>query len=238
MGDETRVFHMHPVWKPFNTIPLPRFAGRGFTMTKDRQRALLFGGLTVVLVVIIAVGSWLAFFRTEAYEFKYGFYSPPNPAAPLNLTDQNGKPFSLEDHKGKVILLYFGYTYCPDFCPATLNDFAKVKDQLGNKADQIEVVMVTVDPERDTPARLKEYLNFYDPSFIGLSGTQDQLKPIERAYGIQTSKEEATPGSSNYLVSHSTSLYAIDQQGNLRLTWPYGTVPEDITSDIKHLLAS
>lgn len=208
-------------------------------MTKDRQKAVIFGGLSVVLIAAIAVGAWLAFFHSaDAYEFKGGFFEPPNPAAPLNLVDQNNQPFSLADHKGKVILLYFGYTYCPDFCPATLNDFAKVKDELGDKAKQVNVVFVTVDPDRDTPARLKQYLEFYDPAFIGLSGTQDQLTPIERAYGVSATKDEATPGSAYYSVSHSTSLYAIDQNGNLRLTWAYGTSPDDITSDVKHLLGS
>ncbi len=207
-------------------------------MTKDRRKAVIFGGVSVVLVAIVALGAWLAFFRTGPYEFKYGFYSPPNTAAPLDLTDQNGQPFSLENHRGRVVLLYFGYTYCPDYCPTTLADFQKVKDQLGDRADKVDVVMVTVDPDRDTPERLKEYLNFFDPSFIGLYGTQDQLAPIERAYAITAIKEEATPGSSYYSVSHSTQLYAIDQEGNLRLTWPYGTSPDDITTDVEHLLGS
>ncbi len=207
-------------------------------MTKNRQKAVIFGGLSLILVAVIAVGAWLAFFRTESYQFKGGFYTPPNPAAPLSLTDQNGKPFSLVDHQGKVILLYFGYTYCPDFCPATLSDFAKVKSELGDQASKIDVVFVTVDPDRDTPARMKEYLAFYDPAFIGLYGTQDQLAPVEVAYGVTAIKDAATPGSTYYSVSHSTSLYAIDQQGNLRLTWAYGTSPDDMTSDVKHLLES
>lgn len=208
-------------------------------MTNDRQKKLIFGGVSVLLVAIIAVGAWLAFFRqADAYEFKGGNWDPPHAAPALELVDQNNQPFSLEDHKGKVILLYFGYTYCPDYCPTTLADFQKVKDELGDKGDQVDVVFVTVDPDRDTPERMKEYLEFFDPAFIGLYGTQDQLTPIERDYGIQVAIDEATPGSSYYTVSHSTSLYAIDQEGNLRLTWPYGTSPDDITSDVKHLLDS
>ncbi len=113
-----------------------------------------------------------------------------------------------------------------------------MKVELGDKAKQVDVVFVTVDPDRDTPERLKQYLEFYDPAFIGLSGTQDQLTPIERAYGVSATKDEATPGSDYYSVGHSTSLYAIDQNGNLRLTWAYGTSPADITSDVKHLLGS
>ncbi|HEU0163938.1 MAG TPA: SCO family protein [Thermomicrobiales bacterium] len=208
-------------------------------MFKSRQKNIIFGAGTVVLVLIVALGAWLAFFRSDsAYAYKGGFYEPPNAASPLNLVDQNNKPFTLDQVKGKVTLLYFGYTYCPDFCPTTLTDFGKVKKELGTQASDVDVVFVTVDPDRDTPARMKQYLAFFDPTFIGLYGKQDQLTPIEQAYGIQVVKDAATPGTDYYSVSHSTSLYAIDQQGNLRLTWPYGTTPEDITSDVKHLLSS
>jgi protein SCO1/2 len=207
-------------------------------MFKSRQKNIIFGAGTVVLVLIVALGAWLAFFRSDSYAYKGGSWDPPHAASPLNLVDQNNKPFTLDQVKGKVTLLYFGYTYCPDFCPTTLTDFGKVKKELGTKASDVAVVFVTVDPDRDTPARMKQYLAFFDPTFIGLYGTQDQLTPIERDYGVAATKEAATPGTDYYSVSHTTSLYAIDQQGNLRLTWPYGTTPEDITSDVKHLLSS
>ncbi|MGC4107384.1 MAG: SCO family protein [Thermomicrobiales bacterium] len=211
-------------------------------MKKTDRRLVILAGLAVLMLLIGGVGIFLvqqSRSGSETYEFTGGFWEPPHAATDLALTDQNGQPFSLDDHRGKVILLYFGYTYCPDYCPTTLTDFMQVKEDLGEKAKDVEVVFVSVDPARDTPARLKEYLDFFDPSFIGLTGTQEQLKPIERDYVISVSKEPATPsssGSSFYLVSHSTSLFAIDQQGNLRLTWPYGTTPADISADVTHLL--
>jgi protein SCO1/2 len=203
----------------------------------DRRFAVVAGVLAVV-VLIAAVGIYLVVQSREkpAHEFTSGFYPPPHPATDLALTDQNGQPFTLADHRGKVILLYFGYTYCPDYCPTTLADFQQVRANLGEQASDVEVVFVSVDPGRDTPARMKEYLAFFDPTFIGVTGTEDQLRPIERDYFVQVSEDPATPGSSSYLVSHSTSLYAIDQEGNLRLTWPYGTSTDDITTDVRYLL--
>ena len=208
-------------------------------MNASRRTLAIVAGLAVL--VLVAGGAAFAFALqgrgdADTYEFKGGYWKPPRPAADLALTDQHGQPFSLEDHRGKVILLYFGYTYCPDFCPTTLTDFLQVKQDLGDRADEVEVVFVSVDPARDTPERMGEFLDFFDPSFIGLTGSEDQLRPIERDYAIQVSVDPATPGSSYYLVNHSTSLYAIDQAGNLRLTWSYGTSPADITADVTYLL--
>ncbi|MGC4190307.1 MAG: SCO family protein [Thermomicrobiales bacterium] len=211
-------------------------------MEKNDRRLAILAGVAALVLLVGGVGIYLfqqSRSDAKAYEFKGGFWTPPHIATDLALTDQNGQPFSLEDHKGKVILLYFGYTYCPDYCPTTMSDFMQVKEQLGDRANDVEIVFVSVDPERDTPARIKEYLGFFDPSFIGLTGTEDQPAPIERDYAVSVSKDSATPisaGSSFYLVSHSTSLYAIDQSGNLRLTWAYGTSPADVTSDVTYLL--
>lgn len=190
----------------------------------------------VLVIVLITALIWPEFLRQEeAYAFKGGFYEPPNPAAELSLLDQNQQPFDLNEHRGKVILLYFGYTYCPTYCPTTLVEMQAVEDLMGEQAGDVEVVMVTVDPLRDTPARLKEYMEFFDPSFIGLSGTEEAISAIKVPYGAFAEKQ-APDASGAYLVDHSTSLFAIDPDGNLRLTWPYGTSPEDISSDVRHLL--
>lgn len=206
-------------------------------ISTDRRFAVISGVLAIVLLV---AGVGLYFFvraqEKPAHEFTSGSYPVPNPAADLALNDQDGNPFTLADHRGKVILLYFGYTYCPDFCPTTLSDFQQVRANLGEQAADVEVVFVSVDPARDTPARMKEYLAFFDPTFIGITGTEEQLRPIERSYFVTVSQDPATPGASGYLVNHSTSLYAIDQEGNLRLTWGYGTSTDDITTDVRYLL--
>lgn len=210
-------------------------------MQSNNRVLAIVAGIAVLVLLAGGIGIYLVQQRSSDgadYAFKGGFWEPPHAATDLALTDQNGQPFSLADHKGKVILLYFGYTYCPDFCPTTLSDFMQVQQDLGERAKDVEVVFVTVDPERDTSARLKEYLDFFNPAFIGLTGTEAQLKPIERDYAVTVAREAATPTASGsfYLVSHSTSLYAIDQQGNLRLTWAYGTTPADITADVTYLL--
>jgi len=197
--------------------------------------------LTVIAAALVAVVAasvliWYVAVRSESYAFTGGTYSPPAAAYPLDLIDQDGQAFSLDTFKGDVVLLYFGYTFCPSFCPTTMADMQKVKTALGDDADRVAVVMVTVDPERDTPERLKQWMGFFDPSFIGLSGTEEQLTSIKRAYGVTAIKGTPEPGQDYYLVDHSTLLYGIDPDGNLRLSWAYGTSPEAITEDVRHLL--
>jgi len=172
----------------------------------------------------------------ESYSFQTGEVSPADPAPALNLTDQNGARFSMADQKGKVVLLYFGYTICPDVCPATLSDWTEVRKLLGDKADQVVFVMVTVDPERDTSATLKQYLNFFDPSFIGLTGTQGEISAAESDFGISAIRQDAPDSAAGYLMNHTTSYWAIDTDGNKRLLIAHGTDPEIIAEDLRHLI--
>jgi protein SCO1/2 len=200
------------------------------------SRSLLLLGISLVAVVAVAGFSWFFWLRPEPYEFKGGFYNPPNPAASLgDVVDQNGQPFSLEAQRGKVVMLYFGYTHCPDACPATLNEFMEVKERLGDDADQVVFAMVTVDPERDTPERLAEYLDFFDSSFYGLSTNADETRTVARDWNVTYQKREVD-SATGYLVDHATSSYVVDQQGNLRLTYPVGFDTGDMTSDIEHLI--
>lgn len=192
--------------------------------------------VSLVGVLAAAVLVWYFVVRSEPYAFKYGSFTPPNAAYPLDLIDQDGQPFRLDDFKGDVVLLYFGYTFCPSFCPTTMAEMQQVKQALGDDANRVAVVMVTVDPDRDTPERLKQWMSFFDPGFIGLSGTEDQLRPILREYGVTAIRGTPEPGQDYYLVDHSTQLYGIDPDGSLRLTWPYGTPPDDIADDVRHLL--
>ncbi|MGB3329642.1 MAG: SCO family protein [Thermomicrobiales bacterium] len=202
-------------------------------MTRKHLGAIAAAGVAVIAAVAL---SWFLFFRSEPYEFTSGSFNPPNAAYPLDLIDQDGQPFSLQDFKGDVVLLYFGYTFCPSFCPTTMADMQQVKQELGADADRVAVVMVTVDPDRDTPERLKQWMAFFDPSFIGLSGTEEQLKLIKREYGVTAIKASPEAGQDYYLVDHSTQLYGIDPDGNLRLSWPYGAAPDAIAEDVRHLL--
>jgi protein SCO1 len=204
-------------------------------MNTSSQRYLLLG-ISLVAVVAVAGFSWFFWLRPEPYEFKGGNYEPPNPAASLGgVTDQHGQPFSLADQQGKVVMLFFGYTHCPDFCPATLYQFMDVKEALGDDADQIVFAMVTVDPERDTPERLVEYLEFSDPAFLGLRTTPEETQIVARDWMVSFSKREVD-SATGYMVDHSTASYVVDKAGNLRLTYPSGFDTDDMTADIQHLI--
>ena len=160
-------------------------------------------------------------------------------AAPdFTLTDQNGQPFRLSDQKDKVVLLYFGYTYCPDVCPTSLSDFKRVDQILGADAGRVRVVFVTVDPERDSPQRLKQYMAIFGPdsALTGLSGTAEQLAPVYKAYNVTHEKVPSKADPRDYFVNHTATTYVIDRTGQWRLTEDYGTSPEDFAADIRLVL--
>jgi protein SCO1/2 len=161
--------------------------------------------------------------------------SPAKPAPDLTLTDQRGEQFTLSRQRGNVVLLYFGYTHCPDVCPGTLSVFRSVMDGLGADAQHVRVVFVTVDPERDTAPYLKDYLAQFRPDFIGLTGTLDQLNPVYQAYGIEREQIPAA-GPLGYTMTHTSSFDVIDKQGNWRLVHNFGDSDKDIASDVRQLL--
>lgn len=193
----------------------------------------LIGGLLALLAV--AAGA-IAVNRATAYAFNGGEYTPARPAPELNLTDQDGNAFSLAEQRENVVLMYFGYTTCPDLCPTTLSDFQVVKDELGADADRVTFVLATFDPERDTPERLKEYLAFFDPEFIGLRGDAAQTEAFARAYGVTVERVDYPDSATGYLLNHTALIYVVDPQGNLRLSFPYGTDPALIAQDVRYLL--
>lgn len=196
----------------------------------------LIGGVVLAFVVLLAAGVLIYRNRETPYTYNGGFYTQPVAAAPLSLTDTNGEAFTLDQLKGDVALVYFGYTTCPDVCPTTLTDFQAVKDDLGPDADRVKFVLVTIDPERDTEAKLKEYLAFFDPDFIGLRGSEAKTEQFKRDYGIIVKRVEYPDSATKYLLDHSAQVYAIDPQGRLALTFPYGMDPALVAQDIRHLL--
>jgi protein SCO1/2 len=191
-------------------------------------RALLAVGLLVALLAGCT--------GRESYTYKGGELDPPQAAAAIDLTDQFGEPFALDRVEGEVALVYFGYTTCPDLCPTTLADFMTVKEELGEEAASVNFIMVTVDPERDTADRLKEYLGFFDPDFIGLWGDEAQTEAVKAGYGVVATKVEYPESATGYLVDHTSLIYVIDREGRLRLTYPYGFDPQSIVEDIRHLV--
>ena len=149
--------------------------------------------------------------------------------------DHNGQPRSLKDFKDKVVVLFFGYTQCPDVCPTSMAELAEVKKQLGADGAKLQGVFVTVDPERDTPEVLKAYMTNFDPSFLALRGTPEQLAAMAKDYKIYYKKVDGkTPTS--YTMDHSAASYVYDTQGRLRLYTRYGSGIPALLSDVQLLL--
>jgi protein SCO1/2 len=157
-------------------------------------------------------------------------------ARSLNLPDQNGQPRSLADFKGKVVVVFFGYTQCPDVCPTTLTELAAVKQQLGADGAKVQSLFVSVDPERDTPALLKAYMANFGPDFVGLTGTPEQVKTAAQEFKIYYAK---VPGKtpSSYTVDHTAGSYLFDKQGRVRVFTRYGSGAQALVNDLKILLA-
>lgn len=190
-------------------------------------------GLGVVIGLALMLVSWQVL--EGNYTYQGSLIDPPIPAADFTLTDQHGETFRLSDQRGKVVLIFFGYTHCPDVCPVTLSEYRQVKRQLGDQAEDIVFVFITVDPERDTPERLLAHLANFDPEFIGLTGEPADLERVWDAYGVYQEKVD-TGSAGGYLVDHTARTYAIDRQGNWRLTYPFGMEVEKQVADVRHLL--
>lgn len=154
--------------------------------------------------------------------------------ADFKLTDHNGKSRTLADFHGKVVALFFGYIHCPDVCPTTMADMAQVKRLLGNDADKLQVLFVTVDPERDTPELLVQYVPAFDATFLGLYGDMQTTASVAKTFDVSYQKQ---PTSSGYNVDHSAGTYLIDPAGQVRLLSPFGQRAEWLADDIKLLLA-
>jgi len=157
-------------------------------------------------------------------------------ARDFRLTDHNGQVRTLADFQGKAVAVFFGYTHCPDVCPTTLADFALALQQLGPQADRVQVIFVTVDPQRDTPELLKQFVPAFNPGFLGMVADEVTLKQLAKEYKVVYQKT-SVKGTGDYLIDHSAGTYVYDPQGNLRLLMPYGSSPEAIAQDLKTLLA-
>lgn len=156
----------------------------------------------------------------------------------LELMDHHGKRRSLADFRGKLVVLFFGYTHCPDVCPTTLSDMAQALKLLSpEQAARVQILFVTVDPERDTPEMLKAYVPYFHPDFLGLYGTQEEVARAAREFRIAYRKHWE-PGATDYLVDHTAGSYVLDGAGRLRLFLPFAHSPEDIAHDLKTLIAA
>lgn len=152
------------------------------------------------------------------------------------MPDHNGKMRSLSDFKGKAVVVFFGYTQCPDVCPTTMSEMAAVMQQLGPLADRVQVLFVTVDPERDTPELLSRYVPSFDPRFLGLVGDKEQTERIAKEFRVFYQKVQGKQAGS-YTMDHTAGSYVFDPQGRLRLFVRHGQGAEPIAHDLKLLLA-
>ncbi len=153
----------------------------------------------------------------------------------FTLTDQNGEPFSQAALNGKVTILFFGYTHCPDICPAVLARVAQVYRQLqeAGEADQVQPVFITFDPERDTAAHLKEYLPWFKANIIGLTGSLEEIRQVAKQYGVVFIKDQQ---EQDYLFTHSDYIYLLDDQGRVRKLYPAHFTIDEVVNDAKSLL--
>jgi protein SCO1/2 len=152
----------------------------------------------------------------------------------LRLTDHNGRPRTLADFHGKVVAITFGYTQCPDVCPTTLSDWNKALKLLGQDAGRVQMLFVTVDPKRDKPELLKEYVPAFNPTFLGLYGSESDTKKVEEDFKVYAQEKVTTPG--HYIMEHDARTYVFDANGKVRLVEAPGAAPEAIASDLRLLL--
>jgi len=154
----------------------------------------------------------------------------------LALTDHNGRPVTLASFGGKLVVLFFGYTHCPDICPTTLSDMAQaLKLMPPEAARQVQVLFVTVDPKRDTPEILREYVPYFHPDFLGLYGSNEQVAKAAKEFKV-VYRKHLEPGASDYLIDHSAGTYVLDTRGRLRLYLPFAMPPADVAHDLSTLL--
>lgn len=175
--------------------------------------------------------------------------NPPFAVRDFTLTNQDGQPTSLQSLRGKAVVLFFGYTHCPDVCPTTLADYKRVKADLGADAARVTFAFVTVDPQRDTPARIKTYLSAFDADFMGLTADDATLQAVAAQFGAyyrvpteahaHSDEHQHKEGvqSENYFVDHTSPSFLIDAEGQLRMVYFYGATPENVATGLRNLLA-
>ena len=187
----------------------------------------LFWIVLASLALVVLATAILLYNNRPDPSFHGSQITPPMPAKDFTLTSQSSTPVSLSDFQGKYILLFFGYTNCPDECPAAMGAMKLVKNQLKDQADKIQVLFVTTDPVRDNPQALGNFLSNFDSTFVGLTGTQTELERIWDDYGVTVEDNGET---------HSSRIYLINPEGNIPLIYLSDTSPADITADLTRLL--
>lgn len=198
-------------------------------------RAFPRAAAALLLTALIAGAAALFAAREPARSemLRAGAFDPPRDAPAFSLSGSDGSEVTLARYRGKVVLLTFGFTYCAAICPTTLATLAQARAALGASADEVQVVFVTVDPERDSAAHMGNYLAAFDSSFIGATGDPEALAAVREAYGVTATKEGTGP---DYAMAHTSSIFLIDRQGRLRAMMPFGHDAADFAHDVGILL--
>lgn len=188
-------------------------------------------GIAALVLVALALGAC----NPEKPRFQASDVTGAAFGHDFHLIDQNGTPRQLSDFRGKVVVMFFGYTQCPDVCPTTLSDLAGAMQKLGADANRVQVLFVTIDPDRDTPELLKQYVLAFNPTFLGLYGDAETTAATAREFKVLYQKQPGpTPGS--YSMDHSAGTFIFDPQGRLRLYVTHGQGPDSYAHDIRELL--
>ena len=201
-------------------------------MNSGAARARIYWARAILLSVFAA---FLTACSPDKPQFKSIDLTGADYATDFSLVDQNGKIRTIKDFAGKVVVVFFGFVQCPDVCPTSMAELASIKKSLGADGSKLQAVFITVDPERDTPEVLKGYMDNFDPTFLALRPTPEQLPTVAKNFKIYYKKVEGRTADS-YSMDHSAGSYVYDPQGRLRLYNRYGSGAEGLLSDIKKLL--
>lgn len=182
-----------------------------------------------LLLALLAASAAEAAGAADAPALKAGVFEPAHAAPDFALQGSDGAELRLSRHRGKVVALAFGFTSCPDVCPVTLGTLREARRKLLAEGRELQVLYVTVDPEVDDAERMRTWLASFDPTFLGGTGTPEQLEAVRKAYGVLAEKVKTPAG---YGVSHSSSIYLIDREGRLRALMPYGRPADDFVHDV------
>ena len=187
------------------------------------------------IVLVLAIGLLAGIYFLRPHSFHGTVIQSSEPAFDFTLTSADGD-VSLSDYRGKIVLLYFGYTFCPDICPATLGNTGQAIRRLNITEEDVQLIMISLDPERDTPQKLATYVAHFHPSFVGVTGSQEQLNEVASLYGIFYEKVEGSTDA-NYIINHTATLLVIDREGYLKLIFPFGVSVDEIADDLGYMLS-
>lgn len=163
-------------------------------------------------------------------------FDPPRPLSDFSLASTTGEPFRFSEHQGQIMLIYFGYRACPDFCPTTFSELRRVYQAVGEPSDRLKILFVTVDPERDTLENLGQYTQAFHPDFIALRDDGETLRRMMDEFGVVAEKRQVGDSALSYLVDHTASIFLVGADGRLQAQYLYGTDYRDIVHDVEQIL--